>query len=117
MHSNAIHDALSQLLKSPITYVTLVEHNNKEYFICIGTHSFFIIDSDLESIKAEVFYAHVQKLVIDTGKYKFLLIQLTDNRDANVPGKMILCTENRKVLVDHIKSAWKTDHMYRLGNE
>src|SRR5688500_7946649 len=113
MHSNAIHDSLSHILKSPITYISLVEHKEKCYFICIGSHSFFIVDFNLDSVQAEVFYAHVQRLVMDTGKHKFLLVQLSDNRDPHVPTKLILATEDRRTLVEQLKSAWKTDLMYR----
>lgn len=116
MRSNAINDSLSRILKSPITYITLVTHNEgKEYFLCIGSHSFFIIDSKLDDIEAEVFYAHVQRVVVDTSKSKLLLIQLSDNRTSNVPGKLILKTENRRALTDQLKAAWKTDYMFRLG--
>ena len=115
MNSNAFYDSLSQLLKSPITYVTQFEQNAELYFICIGNHSFFIIDEKLDSVRAEVFYAHVQKIIIDTSPKKYLLLQLTENRDPNVPSKLVIVTENRKTVSDHIRSSWKTDYMYRLG--
>jgi hypothetical protein len=115
MNSNAIHDALSQLLKSPINYVTQFEQNTELFFICIGNHSFFIIDEKLDSVRAEVFFAHVQKLVIDSSPKKYLLIQLTENRDPKVPSKLVMATENRKAISDHLRSAWKADYMFRLG--
>jgi len=115
MHSNAIYDSLSHILHSPVIYIALVRHNNDEYFFCVGNHSFFIIDSQLNNVKAEVFYAHVERIILDTSKDKLLLIQLTDNRDSGVPSKLILDTENRYFLVEQLKSAWKTDYMFRLG--
>ena len=115
MQSNAIQDSLSHILKSPITYITQVEQNETKFFMCIGSHSFFLIDYSLETSKAEVFYAHIQRLMLDTSRHKLLLIQLSDNRSQEVPTKLILSTENRKTLVEHLKSSWKTDHMFRLG--
>jgi len=115
MKSNAINEALSLILKSPITYLASVQHKEEHYFLCIGSHSFFIVDSKLETVKAEVFFAHVQRLILDTSKNKYIFLQLHENRDPNVPLKLILSTENRSALVEQIKSAWKADHMFRLG--
>jgi len=115
MQSNAINDSLSLILKSPITYLAFVQHNEDNYFLCVGSHSFFIVDSKLDTVKAEVFFAHVQRIILDTSKNKYIFIQLHENRDPNVPIKLILCTENRTALVEQLKSAWKADHMFRLG--
>jgi hypothetical protein len=115
MNSNAILDALSHLLKSPISHISEIQHNNTYYFICVGNHSFFIIEHNLKTVKAEIFYAHLQKLVVDTGKHKFLMLCLGEGKEKHVPPKMIIATENRKALAEHLRAAWKTDHMYRLG--
>lgn len=115
MNSNAILDALSQILKSPISHISKIQHNRTNYFICVGNHSFFILDEELKENKAEIFYAHLQKMIIDTGKYRLLMLCLSEGREKHVPPKMILACENRKILADHLRAAWKTDHMFRLG--
>ena len=115
MRSNAIFEALGQCLKSPIYYIVQVNHNGEEYFVALSKHSMFFIESKLEEVKTEIFYAHIIRILLDPDNVCFLQIQFSDNRDENIPAKMNLATEERKQFTDWLRVCWKTDYMFRIG--
>lgn len=115
MISNPIYQSFSQLLRCPINHIALVGQNNVQYYFCLGRHSFIIINQGLTDIINEVFYAHIVKIILDMSNRFFVEIQLSENRDPNLPAKLVIETEDRKSLVDWITTSYKTDHMFRMG--
>jgi hypothetical protein len=115
MKANAIFQAFAQVLKSPIYFVCAADHNGVEYYIALSKHSLFIVDAQLNEVKAEVFYAHLSRVVLDPNKGSYIQLQLSDNREEHLPSKMNLAIEDRKQFSDWLRVNWKTDYMFRLG--
>lgn len=113
--SQAVLIALSEIVQTPLNFVCLIEQGGNEYFMCLARHSFFLLDETLRSVRAEVFYAHIDKVIIDISKPNLIQLALIETRPPNVPMKLDLMTADKQVLLDSLKSSWKTDYMYRKG--
>ena len=113
--SESLMTGLSQVVRCPISFVCVVNFMENEYFFCLGQHSFFLIQKNLEEINCEIFLAHIDYVFMDEYKYNVLQIQFSDNRDNKIPAKMNFIADERKLLLNHLSSAWKTDYMFRRG--
>jgi 5-bromo-4-chloroindolyl phosphate hydrolysis protein len=112
--SKSVLMAMGKVVFSELSFVCMIE-STKNYFIALSRHSFFLLTPEKLSYVAEVFYAHIEKVVLDTSTTTLVQIFLSDNREKNLPSTLSLCTDDRRLLVDNLKVMWKTDCMFRLN--
>lgn len=125
MRSHAILNALEHKTHTRIRYFCQVNHVgiidepfSDTCLFCLGEHSIFVISSDMQDTKGEIFYAHVERVVeqgYDKGAQNVLRIELSDDRQKGIPQKMTLITSEKEMLLKYLKCYWETDYMWRLG--
>jgi hypothetical protein len=113
--SETILKALSNVVNTKLNYVCLINMQDYDYFFCLGEHCIFILTETFEFKYTNIFYAHITKIVLDRDRRNLLQIQLSLNRQPNLPGKLTFFTNDRKVLFDTLKCSWQTDSMYRMS--
>lgn len=113
--SESLMEGLKELLKCPISFVCVIRLHEEDYIFCLGRHSFFFLDKELSKIVCEIYLAHIETVLIETQHPSALQFQLSENRDSNIPAKMNVFSDDRRLLITHLLAAWKTDYMFRKG--
>jgi len=64
----------------------------------------------------QLYYAHVDKAVQDTNsRNNFLVVMSGDSRPEWGSELLYITSDNREMLLKHMRVNWETDHMWRLG--
>lgn len=93
----------------------------KKCFLCLGKHEIFFMSLDLNAFifaqeGGSLYYAHLQKVVVDSISKRHCLLLLSDNRPACWGSeRLFVSSERRDVLLRHLQVSWQTDTMWRLG--
>mmetsp|Transcript_35864 Transcript_35864/g.103280 ORF Transcript_35864/g.103280 Transcript_35864/m.103280 type:complete len:883 (-) Transcript_35864:99-2747(-) len=123
--------ALEQRVKADIFYFELVEliysdpELRKRLYVCVGKHVLCFVNRNLSGPwpppgdfgdAAKIPYGHVARTVEDVNSFYNLAIDL--NESANpfwAPGRLVLAAEHRSRLLVHLRTAWQTEVLWRLG--
>ena len=127
MQSTAILDALKVKLKAPVRYYCQVVHigieDNEPFdtpiIMCLGEHSMFLLDKEMQQLQGEIFYAHMTRIVEPTegsASSDIMRIEINDDRPRGIPAKITLISSERLTLLKHLKCYWETDYMWRLAS-
>jgi len=88
-------------------------------FMCLGKHAIFFLRQDLNGkihSGGELFYACILKVVQDSNTNRTSMFLLSDNKDpAWKSDRLFIRSDNREMLLKHLRCNWQTDHMWRVG--
>lgn len=90
----------------------------KQCFLGLGKHGLYFLQKNLNAILegGEVYYAYVEKCVVDTNSATDICIVLNDNRPSVWESeRLFIRSENRTLLVRHLHCNWQADFMWRFG--
>jgi len=115
---NAVYNALSKVVNSKLNFVSMIDlqikGESEPCFLCLGKHQFFLLTVEDFSEKDSVYYAHIDNVLLDKKRNVLVQITVTDDRNPETQ-KFTVFAEDRDKLVASLKSAWKTDHMFRCN--
>ena len=113
MQSHALLEALKLKLKAPIGYFCQVTHvgiekNNDPFnipiILCLGQHSMFLLDNLMQSLKGEIFYAHIIRIAEQSNSSKDVIrIEINDDRQLGIPAKVTIISSEKVYLLKHLK--------------
>lgn len=63
--SVSLLEGLQTITNEKISFLCKVYHNTTPYFLCLARHSMLFLDKKVHSIKAEVYYASIERILLD----------------------------------------------------
>ena len=127
LQSQAILAALKSKLKCPIRYFCQVTHIGMQegspfqipIIFCLGEHSMFLLDDQMQGVLGEVYYAHIILVVEQDstakGQVDVMRIEINDDRPAGIPAKITVISSEKSILLKHLRCYWETDYMWRVS--
>lgn len=127
-----ILEALASKTKEELRYFEAVsfkfDTNTKfrRCYLCLGKHSVIFMRMDMsgpiraggpdpeQAKEGELMYAHIDKAWRDTNSEMWVVLQV--NQNSGWPAKVVaLKSENRDLLLKHLRCGWQTDYMWRTN--
>ena len=134
MSERSVLHALSAVTKAELRYFRLVQCNVREilsaeeldkfYYLCLGKHSFFVLDRNMiadeqideEGLLVKVPYTAIE-LITEKAKDKdselFEIKLFSGARVQGCGSRLIVRTSARDLLLGQLSVCWKTDYMYQ----
>ena len=134
MSERSVLHALSAVTKAELRYFRLVQCNVREilsaeeldkfYYLCLGKHSFFVLDRNMiadeqideEGLLVKVPYTAIELITERPKEKDSELFEIKLFSGARVQGcgsRLLVRTSARDLLLGQLSVCWKTDYMYQ----
>ena len=111
--------ALSKAIKTHINHVSTISTEKGDMLLCLGEHCMYLLDDEFglfewKEIKNPIPYAVIREVHFDRFKS---LIQIKIGSPEHFFNQSITINAPKpQNILDYLKCAWLTDHMFRTGN-
>ena len=133
MSSNAaLLSALSRTCDAELRYCELLQMNTvptissatkvsrKRLYFCLGRHAIHMIKRDLSGVcqpDSPVFFAHIEKIIVDSNTTTDFVVVLASNARINIRvDKLFFVSLKRAEVISVLSALWAADWMWRCGS-
>ena len=107
-------EALSKAVESRVKYVSWITTLEGEFFICLGEHEMFLLNSKFDLVLEGLPYSSILEVLQDTANNMIQLL-LKVQKNSPFPERLSLKSQDPASLLEYMECGWCTDYMYSCG--